>query len=117
MVRRHSAKAGMVNAIPTRLGQGRILIWFTTLDTPGADQAERSASWRSAQVFTVPLSVILLPSTSTSTRWASTWALRTSASRRWCRHRGSSRRLPPRSKEAAGLRLHSSGSSNPRMYR
>ena len=52
----------------------------STLVTPGADQAERSASCRSAQERTDPRRMTRLPSTSTVTLLASSWALRTKAS-------------------------------------
>src|SRR5262249_6990912 len=51
-------------------------IWFSTWETPGADQAARSASCRAAHERTLPRRMTLLPCSSTLTRRASTWALR-----------------------------------------
>ena len=59
---------------------GSTVIKFSTLETPGAAQAARSASCFSANERTVPRSVTLRPSTSTVTRLASTAALRLKAS-------------------------------------
>ena len=50
------------------------------LGDAGADQAARSAAPRSIQLFTQPLSVTLLSRTLTSTRVASSCALRSKAS-------------------------------------
>src|SRR5712692_4559168 len=56
------------------------MIRFSTAVTPGADQAARSASSRSAQERTIPFRPTLLSCTSTAIRCASSSALRTSAS-------------------------------------
>jgi hypothetical protein len=52
--------------------------------TPGANQAARSASSRSAQDRTVPLSITSPPLASTVTRLASTSALHRNASSIFC---------------------------------
>ena len=59
---------------------GPLMIWSTTLVTPGADQATRSASSRSIHERTVPLRTTSLPLVSTMMRLASTSALRLNAS-------------------------------------
>jgi hypothetical protein len=55
--------------------QRLIAIRLSTLVTPGAAQAARSASWRSAQERTVPLRFTAPPSVSTAMRAASSSAL------------------------------------------
>ena len=55
---------------------GPITMLLRTLATPGAIHAARSASSRSCQVLTVPLSTTSAPSTSMVMRFASSWALR-----------------------------------------
>ena len=56
------------------------MMWLSTLVTPGALQAARSASCRSAQDRTLPLRITSLPLASTVMRLASTSALRRKAS-------------------------------------
>src|SRR4051812_24535913 len=57
---------------PDLLAQlNEITSWLSTLVTPGARHAARSASSFSSQERTLPLSLTLLPSTSTLTRPAS----------------------------------------------
>src|ERR1700704_6273135 len=63
-----------------RQSQSATVIRFSTWVTPGADQATRSASSRSAHDRTVPFRITLLPWTSIWIRSASVAALRTSAS-------------------------------------
>ena len=55
------------------------MMWFSTIVVPGADQAARSASSLSAHERTLPYNFIMLPSTTTLIRRASSSALRRSA--------------------------------------
>ena len=66
--------------VSTEPSQGLIMIRLSTLATPGADQAARSASRRSAHERTVPLKMTSLPMVSTVIRLASISAARRNAS-------------------------------------
>src|SRR5258705_10068062 len=71
-----------------RQSQSATVIRFSTWVTPGADQATRSASSRSAHDRTVPFRITLLPWTSFWIRSASVAALRPCASATFFRSPG-----------------------------